>query len=255
MIRLKTPEEIEKLATGGKILAAILTDIATAAKAGIKTKELNELALALITQHGVAASFLHYAPPGHTPFPAALCVSVNAAVVHGLPGQQVLREGDLVGLDLGIIYEGFYLDAARTIAVGSVSSAATRLLAVTHEALVAGIAAARVGNTVGDISHAIQTTVEQPGNDFGIVRELVGHGVGYAVHEEPKVPNYRTAKRGPKLENGLVIAIEPMITFGDPAIQTSDDGWTIETRSGALAAHEEHTVAVTLTGPRILTSM
>lgn len=252
MIRLKTAEEIETLAQGGALLAGILEEVVNAARPGVTSRELDALARELIRKAGATPSFLNYKPDGHTPFPAALCVSVNNAVVHGLPGDVPLAEGDSVGFDLGIIHHGLFLDAARTIGVGSISRDASDLLHVTRDALAAGIAAARVGNTVGDIGAAVQNLVE--GRGFSVVRQLVGHGVGHAVHEDPPVPNYGKAGKGLKLEEGLVIAIEPMVTVGEAAVETGEDGWTVETVDGSLAAHEEHTVAILPEGPRILTT-
>jgi methionyl aminopeptidase len=251
VIRVKSKAEIERLAEGGAILADILEELSRLVAPGIKTIELENHTRDLLTQRGVTSAFLNYAPGDHDPFPAALCVSVNDAVVHGIPGKKVLKAGDIVGLDLGIVYQGLYLDAARTVPVGVTDDASQTLLQVTREALMAGIAAARVDNTIGDIGAAIQQVVE--GNGFSVVRQLVGHGVGYAVHEEPQVPNYGTPHRGLKLASGLVIAIEPMVTKGDAAVRTAEDGWTVEIASGERAAHEEHTIAVLPEGPRILT--
>lgn len=251
MIRIKTPAEIELLATGGKILGDILAELVARAAVGMTGRQLDQLAQQMIAQAGTTPSFLGYASKGHPPFPAALCVSINDAVVHGLPNDIPLKEGNVVGLDLGLIYEGLYLDAARSVAVGKVSDEAGRLLQVTRESLVVGIAQARIGNTTGDIGSTIQQYVESRG--LAVVRQLVGHGVGYAVHEEPPVPNFGKPGKGPKLVEGLVIAIEPMVTSGDPTVITAADDWTVITQNGALAAHEEHTVAITKDGPRILT--
>lgn len=253
MIRLKSAKDIELLAKGGKILAAILEQLVQDTVAGVTSKFLDKKVRQLLADHGVKASFLGYAPRGHSPFPAALCVSVNQAVVHGVPDERVMRDGDIVGLDLGIIYRGLYLDAARTVAVGVLQKQAHRLLGITRQALVAGTGAAWVGQTIGDIGAAIQAVVE--GSDFAIVHQLVGHGVGFAVHEDPQVPNLGYRGRGLKLAAGLVIAIEPMVVTGDPAVVTADDGWTVVTADGGLAAHEEHTVAITPAGPRILTAL
>lgn len=254
MVKLKTASEIELLAAGGRILGQILADLARAAVPGVTTHELDMLARELIQKHKSIPAFLNYNPGGHTPFPAALCASVNSAVVHGLPSDTKLADGDIIGLDLGLIYQGMYLDAARTVGVGNITHGAQRLLDITKKALAAGIQAAQPGNTIGDIGYAIENCIASFGKPtLGIVRELVGHGVGYAVHEEPKVPNYGRPGRGMKLEPGLVIAIEPMLTIGDASVETAEDGWTVQTASGNLAAHEEHTVAITTAGPRILT--
>ena len=246
MIRLKDRDEIEAMAEGGQILAEVLQQVVEAAKPGVTTRDLDLLARDLLKERGVKPSFLKYEG-----FPAALCVSVNNNVVHGMPREEALKEGDLVGLDLGLIYEGLYLDHARTVAVGEISGDKKKLLDVTRKALEIGISKAQAGNRIGDIGAAIQKYVE--GASLGVVKQLVGHGVGYAVHEEPKVPNFGEPGTGPVMKPGLVIAIEPMVTIGRPEVQTANDGWTVETVDGSLAAHEEHTVAVTEAGPRILT--
>lgn len=251
MIRLKTPQEIATLAAGGQILAGILDQLAAAAQPGVTGRQLDQLARQLITAAQAKPSFLGYASKHHAPFPAALCVSINEAIVHGLPNDQPFKSGDVVGLDLGLIYNHLYLDSARTIIVGTGSDAAKRLVQITRETLAAGIAAARLGRTTGDIGATIQEYAESRG--YSVVRQLVGHGVGYAVHEEPAVPNFGQRGRGAKLQAGLVIAIEPMITTGDPTVITADDGWTVVIKTGALSAHEEHTVAITADGPKILT--
>jgi methionyl aminopeptidase len=251
VIRLKSAEEIERLAEGGKILAFILEQLAQEAKAGVTPQQLDQRSRQLIKEHKVKPAFLNYAPRGQAPFPAALCVSVNHAVVHGLPGDTPFKEGDVAGLDLGIVYQGLYLDSARTVGIGTLSAEALRLLRVTREALELGIVAAQIGNTTGDIGAAVQQHVE--GEGFGVVRALVGHGVGYDVHEDPQVPNFGTPGQGEPLQEGLVIAVEPMVTIGSAAVVTASDGWAIETKGGGLAAHFEHTVAVTAGGPRVLT--
>lgn len=250
-VRLKTTQEIDLLRAGGQILGRILDELSAVARPGVTGRELDTLARRLIADHNAQPSFLHYAPDGQHAFPAALCVSVNAAVVHGLPNDQPLVEGDIVGLDLGITYKGLYLDAARTVPVGAISTDGAKLLAVTYESLQRGIQAAQASHTTGDIGAAIQQYVEQ--NGFSVVRQLVGHGVGYGVHEEPKVPNFGSPGRGPKLQPGLVIAIEPMVTRGDPTVITAADTWTVKTASGQLAAHEEDTIAITEEGPVVLT--
>jgi methionyl aminopeptidase len=252
MIRLKTLEDINHLAKGGKLLATILDYLEREAVVGAVPTELDALAQQLIKEAGCVPSFLDYAPGNHPPFPAALCVSINEAVVHGLPGSSSLQEGDVVGLDLGLIYQKkYYLDSARTVIVGKSSREAQELVAATKKALELGIAAAQLGATTGDIGAAVQQYLE--GQGYGVIRELVGHGVGFAVHEEPKVPNFGKAGSGPRLEEGLVIAIEPMVSIGDPAIVTGSDGWSVSIKSGNLSAHQEHTVAITSLGPRILT--
>lgn len=253
MIRLKTAQEIETLAAGGKILAQILEELKKNAQPGVTSQEIDELARELMKKYDVESSFLGYESRGHDPYPAVTCISVNEGVVHGIPGKRKFESGDLAGLDCGIIYEGLYLDAARTVPIGQVSSEALALLEVTREALKLGIAQAQVGNRVGDIGAAVQQHIEDHG--FGVVTQLVGHGVGFAVHEEPQVPNFGKAGTGPKIEEGLVIAIEPMVTAGNPHVITGKDGWTIETADKSLSAHEENTIAVTKEGPQILTTV
>lgn len=253
MIKLKSKKDIKKLAEGGEILSAVLDVLEKEVVVGVVPKDLDEKAQQLIIEAGCAASFLNYAPKGHDPYPAALCVSVNDAIVHGLPGSTPLREGDVVGIDLGLVYEGkYFLDSARTVGVGGVSRDMQKLIAVTRESLQRGIQVVRLGNTIGDVSAAIQTYVE--GEGFEVVRQLVGHGVGYAVHEPPQVPNFGKPGMGEKIKKGLVIAIEPMVTIGDPAVETGDDGWSVKVKTGDKTAHFEHTVAVTASGPLVLTA-
>lgn len=251
MVRLKSSKEIEVLTAGGHLLGELLNRLVAETKPGVTGATLDQLAQQWIREAGAKPSFLGYGAGGSKPFPAALCVSVNSAVVHGLPNDQPFIEGDIVGLDLGIVYKNLYLDAARTVAVGKISDEAERLLLVTREALRLGIAAAQIGNKIGDIGASVQEYVE--GEEYGVVRQLVGHGVGYAVHEEPQVPNFGTAGKGGKLEEGLVLAIEPMVTIGNPLVSTGKDGWTVVTKDGSLAAHEEDTVAITNRGTRVLT--
>lgn len=251
MIRLKSPQEIETLAAGGKILAKILQELSLHAKPGVTSEEIEELARDLMKKFGVKPSFLGYASGNHDPYPAVTCISVNEGVVHGIPGKRIFADGDLAGLDCGIIYEGLYLDSARTVGVGNVSAEGQKLLSVTREALKVGIGQAKIGNRIGDIGAAVQKYVEAHG--FGVVTQLVGHGVGYEVHEDPRVPNFGKAGTGPVIEEGLVIAIEPMVTAGAPEVTTGKDGWTIETVDGSMSAHEEHTVAITATGTKVLT--
>lgn len=251
MLRLKTPAEIAQLAEGGKILATILDELEVATKVGVTPRELDHMARERIAASNCIPSFLNYAPRGHKPYPAALCVSVNDAIVHGLPTDKPIKAGDIVKLDLGLVYKNLYLDSARTVGIDPLAPDAIKLIAVTKEALAKGIAAAKVGATIGDIGAAVQQFVE--GHGFGVVRQLVGHGVGYGVHEEPAVPNFGSPGTGLTLKPGLVVAIEPMVTMGSPAITTAPDGWTVVTSDGSLSAHAEHTVAVTEEGPRILT--
>jgi len=252
MIRLKSAQDIERLAEGGKILGGVLEALAAEVKVGRTARELDVMARRLIGERECVPSFLNYAPGGYEPYPAALCVSVNDVVVHGLPDDTALQEGDLVGLDLGLIYQNkYFLDSARSVGVGKINRTTKKLLKVTERSLKKGIEAALLGNRVGDISNAIQTYVE--GKGFEVVRQLVGHGVGFAVHEPPQVPNFGVARRGEVLHEGLVIAIEPMVTIGDPTVETGEDGWSVRVKTGNLTAHFEHTVAITKDGPRILT--
>lgn len=253
MIKLKSAEDIERLTEGGTILSEVLDILEQQVVVGAVPRELDMQARKLIAERDCVPAFLDYAPRGHKPFPAALCVSVNDVVVHGLPTDDSLKEGDLMGLDLGLIYrDKYYLDSARTVGVGVLSEEAKHLLAVTKEALRRGIEAAQPGNTIGDIGSAVQMYVER--ESLEVVKQLVGHGVGFDVHEEPQVPNYGTAGEGAVLEPGLVIAIEPMVTVGDATVTTARDGWGVMVKTGNLTAHQEHTVAVTEAGPKVLTT-
>jgi methionyl aminopeptidase len=251
MITIKSPREIETMAAAGRIVAETLALVRAHAKPGVSTAELDRLAEEFIRSHpGARPSF-----KGLYDFPATLCTSINNEVVHGIPSpQRVLREGDLVSVDVGVWLEGLHADSAATFAVGDVSGEAQRLLVVTQQALAAGIAEARAGNHVGDIGHAVQQVAEGAG--YSVVRELVGHGIGSSFHEEPQVPNYGKPRRGPRLTPGMTIAIEPMVNVGGPEIQTLADHWTVVTADGTLSAHFEHTVAVGENGvaPRILTA-
>jgi methionyl aminopeptidase len=248
VIQLKSAREIELMAQGGAILGAALAHIRREVRPGISTAELDRMAEEFIRGHeGAVPAF-----KGLYGFPGSVCTSVNQEVVHGIPSRKrVLAEGDIVSLDLGVKLAGFYTDSAITVAVGEVDETSRRLLDVTERALAAGIAAATVGNHVGDIGHAVQTIVEAAG--FSVVRELVGHGVGTGPHEEPQVPNYGKPNRGLALAAGLTIAIEPMVNVGTAKTRTLADKWTVVTVDGRRSAHFEHTIAVTDAGPRILT--
>jgi methionyl aminopeptidase len=248
MITLKSPKEIEIMARAGRIVAETLDLVRSMVRPGISTEELDSAAEKFIRRHpGATPSF-----KGLYGFPKTLCVSINQEIVHGIPSpRRVLREGSIVSVDVGVHLEGFHADAATTVAVGEIAPEARRLLEVTQKALAAGIAEARIGNHIGDIGHAVQTVAEGAG--FGVVRELVGHGVGERMHEDPQVPNHGQPHRGPRLQAGMTLAIEPMITLGDYATRMLDDKWTVVTADGSLAAHFEHTVAITREGPRILT--
>ena len=233
---------------GGRILAATLDTLAAAVRPGIATAELDRIGEEFIRSHpGATPSF-----KGLYGFPGSVLTSINQEIVHGIPSRKrVLVEGDIISLDTGVKFEGMYTDSARTVAVGRISAADQRLLDVTLEALAAGIAAARIGNHVGDIGHAVQTIVERAG--YSVVRELVGHGVGRGPHEDPQVPNHGKPKRGQQLVPGLTIAIEPMVNAGKAGTRTLSDKWTVVTIDGKRSAHFEHTVAITEQGPRILT--
>jgi methionyl aminopeptidase len=250
VIQLKSPREIEAMARGGQILAATLATLRRETRPGISTGELDKIGEDFIRSHaGAVPAF-----KGLYGFPGSVCTSVNHEIVHGIPSRKrVLDDGDIVSLDVGVKFEGYYTDAAETVAVGTISAEHQRLLDVTREALAAGIEAARPGNHVGDIGHAVQTIVERAG--FSVVRELVGHGVGLGPHEDPQVPNYGKPKRGTKLAPGLTIAIEPMVNAGLPGTRTLGDKWTVVTIDGKRSAHFEHTVAVTEDGPRVLTAL
>ncbi|HTS89150.1 MAG TPA: type I methionyl aminopeptidase [Gemmatimonadales bacterium] len=248
MITIKSPREIETMARAGHIVWETLELMRRSARPGLSTAELDAIAEAFIRGHpGAKPSF-----KGLYGFPKTLCTSINDEIVHGIPSaKRVLREGNLVSIDVGVRLEGLHADSATTVGVGEVSPEADRLMRVTQECLAAGIAQARAGNHVGDIGHAVQTIAEAAG--FGVVRELVGHGIGTQFHEEPQVPNHGQPKRGPRLLEGMTIAIEPMITAGGYATRTLPDKWTVVTADGSLAAHYEHTVAITGNGARILT--
>lgn len=249
---IKTAEEVEIIAEGGKLLSGVLGVVKQMAAPGVTTKQLSDKADELIVAAGGVPSFKGYGPK-RNPFPAALCVSVNDEVVHGIPSNaRALYEGDIVGLDIGMIYKGLYTDMAVTVGVGKISKEVQRLIDATRESLMRAIKAAEIGNRIGDIGFAAQGYAEA--NGFSVVRDLVGHGVGYAVHEAPEVPNYGRPGTGMKLEENLVIAIEPMLCEGEYDVVFDDDGWTIRTMDGKLSAHFEHTIAVTKNGPRILTA-
>lgn len=251
---IKKPEEIIALREGGRRLANILEKVKAAVVPGTTTKELNRLAESLIFSAGGKPSFKGYRVSGSsTPYPAALCTSVNDEVVHAIPRGRRLKEGDIIGLDIGMIWKGMFTDMAETVAVGRVDAAGKKLLEATKIALDCGIAASRAGATLGDIGFAIQSCITARG--FGVVRELVGHGVGYAVHEPPEVPNWGAPRKGMALEEGMVLALEPMATEGAPDVTLCKDGWTWKTKDGSRAAHFEHTIAVYKNGAEILTAL
>ena len=238
-------EEIEKIRVSAQLVAMALREMGRKVRPGVTTAELDRLAEGFIRDHGGRPAF-----KGYRGFPASICASVNEEVVHGIPGPRELREGDVIGIDVGVEKDGYYGDAATTFGIGEVSDETRKLLDVTREALAEGVAQARAGNRVGDISSAVQRTVEAHG--FSVVRALVGHGIGREMHEEPAVPNFGPAGRGPRLMTGLVLAIEPMVNVGGFDVETRSDGWTVATKDGRLSAHFEHTVAVGPDGPEIL---
>lgn len=248
MITIKSAREIEAMTRAGRIVAATLALMHRTAEPGKSTADLDDVAEEFIRSHdGAIPSF-----KGLYGFPRTLCTSINEEIVHGIPSaRRVLREGNTVSVDVGVCIDGLHADAATTIPVGEISPDADRLLRVTRESLAAGIEQARAGNHVGDIGHAVQKVAEAAG--FGVVRELVGHGIGTSFHEEPQVPNFGSPRRGPRLLEGMTLAIEPMITLGSPATRTMPDKWTVVTADGSLAAHFEHTVVITGNGPVILT--
>ena len=246
MIIRKSPAEIERIARAGDLVAATIAHVGEHLEPGTTTGELDRIADAFIREHGgVSAS------KGYKGYPASICISPNEMVVHGIPGRYVVREGDLITIDVGATLDDAIADSAYTFGVGEIDPEAQRLLDVCQDALVAGIVEARTGNRIGDISNAVQQVVEAAG--FSVVRSLVGHGVGRYYHEDPHVPNFGEPGRGPKLSEGMTIAIEPMITAGGPDVYLHADGWSISTEDGSLAAHFEHTVAICHDGPRILT--
>jgi methionyl aminopeptidase len=248
MITIKSAREIDTMAQAGRIVGDTLRLMREMVRPGLTTEDLDAAAEAFIRSHdGATPSF-----KGLYGFPKTLCISVDEEIVHGIPStRRVLAEGSIVSVDCGVYLGGLHADAATTIPVGRVSDAAERLMRVTAESLAAGIAAARRGNHVGDIGYAVQKVAEGAG--YGVVRELVGHGIGSRFHEDPQVPNYGLPRRGPQLRSGMTIAIEPMITEGNPTTRTLDDKWTVVTADGRLSAHFEHTVAITDDGPRVLT--
>ncbi len=246
MIIRKSKAEIEQMERAGQVVVETLELIGEHVRPGVTTQELDELAEEFIRSRGGVPTF-----KGYRGYPASICTSPNAMVVHGIPGEYTLKEGDVLSVDVGVTLGGFVGDSAYTFPVGEVPEQAHRLLETGQAALAAGIEQARAGNHLSDISHAVQTTTEKAG--FSVVRSLVGHGVGRSMHEDPQIPNYGEPGRGPLLQEGMTLAIEPMINAGGPDVYLHDDEWSISTVDGSLAAHFEHTVAVTEEGPRILT--
>jgi len=248
MIILKQPEEIEKLRESNAIVAEILKELRLKVKPGVATGELDRLAEEMSRKKGAVPAF-----KGYKGFPYSLCTSINSEVVHGMPSDRVLVEGDIVSIDFGVFYRGYYGDAAITVPVGRISEKAIRLLRVTEEGLYDGIEQAQAGNRLGDISAAVQSHVEAAG--YSVVRDFVGHGIGRNLHEEPQIPNYGVKGRGIELKPGMVLAIEPMVNEGTYKVKVLDDGWTVTTEDGKLSAHFEHSIVITQNGPDILSRM
>jgi methionyl aminopeptidase len=247
VIVCKSPAEIAKMRAASQLVARILDELAAMVVPGVSTADLDAAAEQRVRAAGAEPAF-----KGYRGYPATLCASTNEQVIHGIPHRAPLRSGDIISLDMGVKLGGYYGDSAVTVPVGSVSEDVTRLLRVTQEALQKGIAQVRVGGRISDIGHAIQKHVEA--NGFSVVREFVGHGIGASLHEEPQIANYGEPGRGPRLAEGMTLAIEPMVNMGKPAVKVLADGWTAVTKDGSLSAHFEHTVAVTKNGPDVLTA-
>ncbi len=246
MIIIKSDKEIELIREGGKILASVMDELEEMVVPGIATIDIDNKATQLTEEYGAKPSFR-----GYRGYPASVCTSVNDKVVHGIPRDEILEDGDIIGIDFGLCYKDYFTDMARTIGVGNISKEAEKLINVTRDSLNLGIDQVRPGSKVGDIGNAVQSYVEA--NGYSVVRELVGHGVGRAVHEDPQIPNFGVKGRGPMLKKGMVIAIEPMVNIGSYEVKLFDDGWTFVTKDGSLSAHFEHTVAVVDGGYEILT--
>jgi methionyl aminopeptidase len=246
MIIRKTPEQIEKMALAGDVLVRCLKMLESKARPGVTTGELDAVAEKFIRSQDSVPAF-----KGYRGFPGSICASPNSMVVHGIPGAYELQRGDILSIDVGVITDGWVADAAMTVPIGAVGPDAVKLLDVTQASLFAGVEQMRPGNHLGDVSAAIQGLVE--GEGLSIIRTLVGHGIGQEMHEEPQVPNFGESGKGPELEEGMVLAIEPMVNVGGPLVRMDDDGWSVFSEDGSLAAHFEFTVAVTAAGPRILT--
>ncbi len=247
MITIKSNHELKIMQEGANILSAVLRELVEFADIGVSTKKIDILAEKLVREKGCKPNF-----KGYGGFPATVCTSVNNVVVHGVPGSYKLKDGDLLSLDMGLIYKGWHTDMARTIPIGRVSEEAIRLLKVTKKALKAGISNAKPGNTVGDIGNSVQRYVES--HDFSVVRTLCGHGIGKDLHEDPMIPNFGKRGKGEELKEGMVVCIEPMVNYGGYEIVKSQDGFGFETKDHSLSAHFEHMIAITKNGPKILTS-
>lgn len=253
MIQLKSDRELERMREAGRHAGEILVVLRELVKPGVTTEEIARAASRQIEERKLGSSFLGYGPRGAPPFPAVICTSVNAEIVHGIPGPLELREGDVLKLDFGVIFEGFHGDSAVSLPVGEIDEEARGLLEATLRSLYAGIDQMREGNRLGDVSSAIQEMAEASG--YSVVRDFVGHGIGRSLHEPPQVPNFGPPGRGPRLRAGMVLALEPMVNVGDPAVEVLGDGWTATTADRTLSSHFEHTVAITENGPEILTKV
>lgn len=248
MVILKLPEEIEKARASNRIVAEVLSRLREKVKPGVKTKDLDKYAEEIAEKRGAKPAF-----KGYHGFPHSLCISINEVVVHGMPSERVLVEGDIVGLDFGVYYQGFYGDATITLPVGKVTENATRLMQVTEQSLYAGIEQAVSGNRLGDISASVQEVAEGAG--YSVVKDFVGHGIGKNLHEEPQIPNFGQKGRGIELKRGMILAIEPMVNEGQYKVKIQPDGWTVVTKDGSLSAHFEHSIAITDNGPDILSRL
>jgi methionyl aminopeptidase len=248
MVILKLPEEIERARASNQIVAEVLNRLRDKVKPGVTTGELDKFAEEIARKRGAKPAF-----KGYRGYPFSLCTSINEEVVHGMPSERILKEGDIIGLDFGIYYKGFFGDSTITLPVGKVSLSAQKLIEVTERSLYAGIEKIKEGNRLGDISAAVQLTVESAG--FSVVRDFVGHGIGRNLHEDPQIPNYGKKNRGIELKSGMIFAIEPMVNQGDYAVRILEDGWTVVTEDGKLSAHFEHSVAITDNGPDILSKL
>ena len=251
MIQLKTKEDLDKMRQAGRHVGEILLLLRDLVQPGRTTKAFDRAAHDEIRRRNLKSSFLGYGPGGAPPYPAVVCTSVNDEVVHGIPSERTLCQGDLLKLDFGVVFDGFHGDSAVTVPVGEISDEAERLLNATRESLYQGIGEMQVGKRVGDISHAVQQSAE--GIGFSVVRQFVGHGIGRELHEPPQIPNFGPRGRGPRLRPGMVLAVEPMVNQGSAEVEVLDDQWTAVTRDRQLSGHFEHTVAITENGPEILT--
>ncbi len=248
MIKIKTQQEIDVMREGGKRLAKIMAKLEEMVKPGMTTDDLNKAAEAFVFEYGAEAGF-----KGHQGFPATLCTSVNNVIVHATPSNYVLKDGDVLSLDIGIKYKGFYSDMAVTVPVGQIDPETNRLIKATKKALKIGIKKAKIGNTIGDVGNTIERHVE--GQGFNVVRTLCGHGIGRELHEDPQIPNYGQRHKGDVIKQGMVLAIEPMVTVGDSRLVKAKDGHGFETKDGSLSAHFEHTIAIHKNGPQVLTKL